>query len=208
MPARAELSDADRQIYREAFEAARSGDWALAGRRADRRHDPLPAKVAVVAQPDARQQRRRSPTITDLHRPPIPIGRARWRCASTPRRRWRGVSDAHLGQWFDRFAPVTPAGKLQAGRHLDRRGSGAAGRGAHPRRSGPTAISPPSRRSRCCSAITTSCARRTTGPGSTVCSGTATSRQARRMMPRVDPEHRALADARSASRRWNPASSA
>src|SRR5579864_3931459 len=45
IPARAELSETDRQIYREAFQAAHSGDWASAGRRTERAHDKLLAKV-------------------------------------------------------------------------------------------------------------------------------------------------------------------
>src|SRR5262244_2592032 len=45
IPARAELSEADRQIYRDAFRTAHSGDWVAAGQRTERAHDKLLAKV-------------------------------------------------------------------------------------------------------------------------------------------------------------------
>ena len=45
IPARAELSEAERHIYREAFQAAHNGDWASAGQRTERAHDKLLAKV-------------------------------------------------------------------------------------------------------------------------------------------------------------------
>ncbi|HET7594086.1 MAG TPA: lytic transglycosylase domain-containing protein [Stellaceae bacterium] len=111
-PAQAELSSSDRQIYREAFQAARSGDWATAGLRADKAQDGLLAKVLwwlnltrdgsgatfaeisefISANPDWP-----SPLVLRQHAEESAVG----------------VSDKTLSDWYDRFPPVTAAGKLR-----------------------------------------------------------------------------------------------
>ena len=111
-PAQAELSSSDRQTYREAFQAARSGDWATAGLRADRAQDGLLAKVLwwlnltrdgsgatfaeisefISANPDWP-----SPLVLRQHAEESAVG----------------VSDKTLSDWYDRFPPVTAAGKLR-----------------------------------------------------------------------------------------------
>lgn len=111
-PARAELSGADRQIYREAFQAARSGDWTLAGEHLDKAHDRLLAKVLwwlnlsrgasgasfsdfaefLAANPDW----------------PGQLALRQHAEESVP-----GVAGRTLKDWFDRFPPVTPAGKFK-----------------------------------------------------------------------------------------------
>ncbi len=112
VPARAELSDADRQIYREAFQAARSGDWALAGRRADKGHDPLLAKVLWWLNLTRGSSGALFTDFTDFitANPDWPGQMAMRQHAEEA---MAGVSDRTLGQWFDRFAPVTPAGKFK-----------------------------------------------------------------------------------------------
>lgn len=111
-PSRAALSEGDRQAYREAYQALRAGDWAGAGRRVDKVQDGLLAKVLwwlnlcrdgsgatfgeisefIAANPDWP-----SPTLLRQHAE-----------ESTA-----GVPDKTVAAWFERFPPVTPAGKLR-----------------------------------------------------------------------------------------------
>lgn len=111
-PAQAALSEHDRQIYRDAFQVARAGDWAAAGQRAEQAHDRLPAKVLwwlnlsrgssgasfsdftgfIVANPDW----------------PSQLALRQHAEEAMP-----GVSDRTLTEWFARSPPVTPAGKLK-----------------------------------------------------------------------------------------------
>ncbi|HEV2549710.1 MAG TPA: lytic transglycosylase domain-containing protein [Stellaceae bacterium] len=112
IPARAELSEADRQIYREAFRAAHSGDWAAAGQRTERAHDKLLAKVLWWAN----LSRGGSGAIfSDFAEflsanPDWPSQTALRQHAEVS---MAGVPDKTLLGWFERFPPVTPAGKFK-----------------------------------------------------------------------------------------------
>ncbi len=112
LPARAELSAADQTIYREAFQAVRSGDWALAGQRADRGHERLLAKVLWWLNLRRNSSGASFADVTDFiaANPDWPGQMALRQHAEEA---MAGVSDRSLGQWFDRFAPVTPAGKFK-----------------------------------------------------------------------------------------------
>lgn len=111
-PVRAELDDADRQIYHEAFQAARSGDWALAGQRAEKAHDRLLAKVLWWLNLSRASS---GASFTDLTG--FIIANPDWPGQLGLRQHAEeamvGVPDHSLDQWFERFAPVTPAGKFK-----------------------------------------------------------------------------------------------
>jgi len=112
LPARAELGDTDRQIYREAFQAARSGNWTLAGERIDKAHDRLLAKVLWWLNLSRGSSGAAFADFTGFI-----TANPDWPGQLTLRQHAEeamvGVSDRSLGQWFDRFAPVTPAGKFK-----------------------------------------------------------------------------------------------
>jgi len=112
LPARAELSESDRQAYREAFQAARSGNWPLAGQRADRAHDHLLAKVLWWLNLSRGNSGAAFNDFTDFiaANPDWPGQLALRQHAEEA---MAGVSDQTLGQWFERFAPVTPPGKFK-----------------------------------------------------------------------------------------------
>ena len=112
LPARAEVSAGDRQTYREAFQAARSGNWSLAGERADRGHDRLLAKVLWWLNLSRGNS---GATFTDFT--DFVTGNPDWPGLLALRQHAEeamvGVSDQKLAQWFDRYPPVTPAGKFK-----------------------------------------------------------------------------------------------
>lgn len=112
-PAQA-LSDADRQIYREAFQAARSGNWAYAGQRVDKAHDRLLAKTLWWMNLTRGASGASFTDFTDFitQNPDWP-GQLAMRAHAEEA--MVGVSDQKLAQWFDRFPPVTPAGKFKLG---------------------------------------------------------------------------------------------
>ncbi|MGO8919093.1 MAG: lytic transglycosylase domain-containing protein [Stellaceae bacterium] len=112
LPARAELSDSDRETYREAFQAARSGDWALAGQRANKAHDRLLAKALWWLNLSRGSSGAAFTDFVDFitANPDWPSQLALRQHAEEA---MVGVSDHSLEQWFDRFAPVTPAGKFR-----------------------------------------------------------------------------------------------
>jgi soluble lytic murein transglycosylase len=112
VPARAELSAADRQVYRSAFQAARAGDWALAGDRLDQAHDHLLAKTLWWLN---LQRGASGATFFDFadflaNNPDWPGQLALRQHAEES---MVGISDATLGEWFERYPPVTPAGKFR-----------------------------------------------------------------------------------------------
>ncbi len=111
-PARAALSGTDRQIYREAFEAARAGNWALAEKRAEKAHDRLLAKVLWWLNLSRGGSGASFSDFTDFI-----TANPDWPGQVTLRQHAEesmiGVSDQTLAQWFDRFPPVTPAGKFK-----------------------------------------------------------------------------------------------
>jgi soluble lytic murein transglycosylase len=112
IPARAELSDSDRQIYREAFQAAHSGDWAAAGRRTERARDKLLAKVLWWANLSRGGS---GAVFSDFSEflganPDWPGQTALCQHAEES---MGGVPEKTLAAWFERFPPVTPAGKFK-----------------------------------------------------------------------------------------------
>lgn len=110
-PGRA-LSETDRQVYREAYAAARSGDWALAGQRANKAHDRLLAKVLWWLNLCRPSSGASFSDFTDFI-----TANPDWPHLLTLRQQAEeamvGVPDRTLAQWFDRFPPVTPAGKFK-----------------------------------------------------------------------------------------------
>ena len=110
-PARA-LSEADRQIYREAFQAAHAGKWALAGEVVDKGHDRLLAKALwwLNLSRDGSGASFNDFAEFLTANPDWPGQRALRQHAEES---MVGVSDRTLVQWFERFPPVTPAGKFK-----------------------------------------------------------------------------------------------
>jgi soluble lytic murein transglycosylase len=108
------LSEADRQIYREAFQAARGGDWAYAGQRIEKAHDRLLAKTLWWMNLARGASGASFTDFTDFitQNPDWPSQLALRQHAEEA---MVGVSDQKLAQWFDRFPPVTPAGKFKLG---------------------------------------------------------------------------------------------
>jgi soluble lytic murein transglycosylase len=111
-PAQAELSSSDKQIYREAFQAARSGDWATAGRRADKAQDGLLAKVLWWLNLTREGSGATFGEITGFI-----AANPDWPSAQLLRQHAEestvGVPDKTLTDWYERFPPVTAAGKLK-----------------------------------------------------------------------------------------------
>lgn len=110
--AQAELSGSDQQIYREAYQAARAGDWAGAGTRAEKAKDRLLAKVLWWLNLSRGASGASFADITSFI-----IANPDWPGQLTLRQRAEeamvGVPDKTLAQWFERFPPVTAAGKLR-----------------------------------------------------------------------------------------------
>jgi len=111
-PAQAELSSGDRQTYREAFQAARTGDWAAAGRLADKAQDGLLAKVLWWLNLTRDGS---GASFSDISgfiaaNPDWPSGQILRQHAEEST---VGVPDKTLSDWYDRFPPVTAAGKLR-----------------------------------------------------------------------------------------------
>ena len=111
-PAQAELSGSDRQIYREAFQAARAGDWAGAGRFADKAQDGLLAKVLwwLNLTRDGSGASFSDISAFIAANPDWPSGLILRQHAEEST---IGVADKTVSDWYDRFPPVTAAGKLR-----------------------------------------------------------------------------------------------
>jgi soluble lytic murein transglycosylase len=111
-PAQAELSSGDRQAYREAFQAVRSGDWAVAGQRADKAQDGLLAKVLWWLNLSREGSGATFAEITGFvaANPDWPSGLLLRQHADEST---VGVPDNAVSEWYDRFPPVTAAGKLR-----------------------------------------------------------------------------------------------
>jgi soluble lytic murein transglycosylase len=111
-PARAELGQFDRQIYREAFQAARGGDWSKAGDVITPAHDRLLAKTLWWMNLSRGSS---GATFGDLLE--FLVKNPDWPGALTLRQHaeesMAGISDGTLAEFFQRFPPVTPAGKLK-----------------------------------------------------------------------------------------------
>ena len=112
VPASAALTDNDRQLYREAFQSVRNGDWAGAMRRADKAKDPILGKVLRWIEMSHGGPGSRFSDIVDFI-----AANPDWPGQLALRQRAEeamlGVSDKALADWFARSPPVTPAGKLK-----------------------------------------------------------------------------------------------
>jgi soluble lytic murein transglycosylase len=110
-PAHAALNDADRQTYRETFQAVRSNDWLGAWKHAGRAHDPLPAKVLRWLDLSRGNNARFSDVADFIAENPDWPGQLilRQRAEET----LLGASDKTLSDWFERYPPVTATGKIK-----------------------------------------------------------------------------------------------
>ena len=113
----AALSDADRQIYRQAFAAVRAGDWAGAAARAQQAQDPFLNKAIRFLDMSRQGSGWRFGDIMDFvaANPDWPserLLRERAEEAIT------NASDEEVGRWFSRFPPVTAIGRLREADNL------------------------------------------------------------------------------------------
>ncbi len=111
--ARAELlSPADHQTYRSAFGAVKSGSFSAAERQAKQAKDPLLAKVVLWLDMTHGGSGYSFGEITAFI-----INNPDWPGQTALRQRAEeaiaGVSDTTLRDWFGRFKPVTPYGRLR-----------------------------------------------------------------------------------------------
>jgi peptidoglycan lytic transglycosylase len=113
----AALSDADRQIYGQAFEAVRAGDWAGAAARAQQAQDPFLNKAIRFLDMSRQGSVWRFGDIMDFVSanpdwPSEKLLRERAEEAIT------NASDEEVGRWFSRFPPVTAIGRLREADNL------------------------------------------------------------------------------------------
>ena len=113
----AALSDADRQIYRQAFAAVRAGDWAGAAARGQQAQDPFLNKAIRFLDMSRQGSGWRFGDIMDFvaANPDWPserLLRERAEEAIT------NASDEEVGRWFSRFPPVTAIGRLREADNL------------------------------------------------------------------------------------------
>jgi soluble lytic murein transglycosylase len=106
------LSSGDRQIYRNAFAAAKAGDYVSAQRQAAQAKDPLLAKVILwQALKGGRTGASFSEITAFIKQNPD------WPAQSALRQRAEealtGVPDATVRDWFAAHHPVTPYGRLR-----------------------------------------------------------------------------------------------
>lgn len=125
--ARAELlSPADHQIYHAAFAAAKSGNFAAAERDAKQAKDPLLGKMLLWLDLTHGTSGARFSDIADFV-----INNPDWPGQILLRQRAEeaiaGVSDSTLRDWFGRFKPVTPYGRLREADMMIASGQKAAG---------------------------------------------------------------------------------
>lgn len=110
--ARAELSSGDRQIYRNAFAAAKSGDYVSAHRHAAQAKDQLLAKVLLW---QGLKGGRTGASFSDITA--FIKQNPEWPAQSALRQRAEealsGVPDSVLRDWFAAHPPTTPYGRLR-----------------------------------------------------------------------------------------------
>ncbi len=110
-PARA-LSDGDRQHYRDAFQFARAGDWTEAWRHARRAQDPVLTKVLHWLELSHGTSGAHFGEITEFI-----TANPDWPGQLLLRQRAEealyGISDRTVAEWFERSPPVTPNGKIR-----------------------------------------------------------------------------------------------
>ncbi|HXE17162.1 MAG TPA: lytic transglycosylase domain-containing protein [Stellaceae bacterium] len=111
-PARAELSDNDRVLYREAYAAAKANNWDQVWSIARGATDKFPAKLLLWV---------------ELMRGGLEVPFAQYRDFISNNPTWPGLlvmrrhaelalrnqSDAMAAEWFKQFPPLTPAGKTR-----------------------------------------------------------------------------------------------
>ena len=121
----APLSDSDRQIYIQAFDAAKRGNWSAAESLAARAHDRLPAQ-ALAFLDDIRP----GTTATFADITAFVTAHPDWPAQKLLRERAEDAiataTDAQIAPWFATHPPVTPAAQLrlaqiwmQTGRQAD-----------------------------------------------------------------------------------------
>jgi soluble lytic murein transglycosylase len=115
-PVRAQLlASSDRQIYRSAFAAARNGDYAYAERQARQTKDPLLSKVVLWLEVSRGYSALRFGDIADFIN-----ANPDWPGQNAMRQRAEealaGVTDDVARDWFKRYPPMSPYGRL---RHAD-----------------------------------------------------------------------------------------
>ncbi len=108
----APLSEGDRQVYRNGFAAARNGDWAAARREAAQAHDALLAKALHWL-----DLTRGGGTAPFSEIAEFIDSNPDWPGQLTLRQRAEeaaiDVGNPALSAWFQRFPPVSAAGKLR-----------------------------------------------------------------------------------------------
>jgi soluble lytic murein transglycosylase len=127
LEARAEfLSPSDRQVYRGAFAAAKAGDLASAERQAKQAKDPLLGKVVLWLDMARGASGARFGDIAEFI-----ANNPDWPGQISLRQRAEeasgGASDGTVREWFKRFPPVTPYGRLRQAELLMASGQQAAG---------------------------------------------------------------------------------
>jgi soluble lytic murein transglycosylase len=127
LPVRAQnLSDADRAAAISAIAAARTGDWTQAYTTAGRSNDPLPMKIIKWLDYTRSNVTGRFSDISIfvVQNPDWPGQRILRRQAEQA---LAGESDDVAAAWFQKFPPVTPAGKARAAAIMIARGQTDAG---------------------------------------------------------------------------------
>jgi soluble lytic murein transglycosylase len=123
---RAELSSGDRQIYRNAFAAAKAENYVSAQRQAAQAKDPLLAKVLLW---QALKGGRSGATFGEITA--FMKQNPDWPAQSALRQRAEealsGVPDSVVRDWFSQHQPVTPYGRLRQAEMLMASGQQAAG---------------------------------------------------------------------------------
>lgn len=113
----AALSDADRQAYRLAFAAIRTGDWAGASARAQQAQDTLLGKTIRFLDMSRAGSSWRFGDIAEFV-----ISNPDWPNQTLLRQRAEEAistaSDDEVGRWFVRFPPATAVGRLREADYL------------------------------------------------------------------------------------------
>jgi soluble lytic murein transglycosylase len=124
-PGWAQPAPGERQVYRAAVNAAQSGNWGTADYQAGQVKDPALNKLVLWFELTRGSSGARFADISDfiLHNPD-------WPGQVTLRQRAEealvGVPDSQLREWFARFKPVTPYGRLRQAELLMAQGQPAA----------------------------------------------------------------------------------
>ncbi|HEY3916784.1 MAG TPA: lytic transglycosylase domain-containing protein [Stellaceae bacterium] len=121
----AALSDSDRQVYVQAFDAAKHGNWAAAETAAARAHDRLPAQALAFL-----DYTRNATTASFADITAFITAHPDWPSQKLLRERAEEAiataTDPQIAPWFETHPPLTPAAQLrlaqiwmQSGRQAD-----------------------------------------------------------------------------------------